>query len=1391
MKNIGKKHLYFNLFILLVISVAFYASTISVEASESVTEAVYGLTSQGAQNNTNSIPGYYDDTITIRFNDTEATKNYTYFYFENPNQCLTFAYQNYMYMPYNMEFNIYQNNQHIGSYFAYYDSMEEYYDVNLREGLNKFHIEDDTGSYSIYINVVYIPSNSNAQRKGEIMQAVINANNQSVDEASFLAAESMVNAQLAIPYDNFDDKISIAGVPTPVSMDKYYNLLYTDQDSVQLNVEASVSAKIYIDGVLSQSLGRSKATIPLAMNKDSTKIDVLYETTGKAYHFCIEKLPPGLDSGVYQDINMKMNEANSQCVDQASYDKSIADIEAYLKQVIGVLKIIKLTGLTGNPDFSLPYQTYVTEQSSLKVSAFSQEPATIIFEGNEIGATNSMWKEANLYLGNGGNRLEIRFGNVIHKIYIFALLDTVKPEIRTALLSEAAEQNGSLTDEAAYQEAVDRLTLIYNCNQDGRVKKLAAGMNHYLALLEDGSVVAWDRNGNPMSVPAAVNKIKDIGAGYDFSVALKADGTVVAWGSNNPGRVLNVPQGLNNVRAISVGWYFCLALKNDGTVVQWGGASVPVPQGLSNVKAVSAGRFHALALKEDGTVVGWGYNDEGEISIPAGLTNVKAISAGDYLSLLLKADGTVVIVNRNYQSYYPAQLTGVKEIFCGDNDTNYAIMNNGSVKVFSQSALYYQDAIQNVPGNGKKAVQVVAYRSYYERPLVLMDDGTVYSPHNEFQPILTGFIKKYTAIGPKIISKSNSILYFENPNQILNVISGGDCQVNFNGQTLKSFTNASEVLSLVLQPGKNNLEISFPDAISNNTRKITMFYLPPEANAAFRQAVLSQVAAADAASVDDNSYNNGINSIMNIKILSIPELGYAMNKPYMIKLSTTGQASLNYDTLAGSLAVSVNGILTAATDALHGSIPFSLKSGQNEIIVQHTNGGTQTYKMCLFYLPPDANAAFRQAVLNQIAAADAASTDDNSYNNGINSIMNMNVFGFPELGHTINKSYSIKLSTKSQASLSYDMFAGSLAVSVNGTPVMTGGTFNGNVSLPLNPGQNEIILQYTNGGIQSYKICLFHLPSESNTMLQQTLGAAIAAADGRMVDEASYQKEVAGIVTAKDLRINNEVIDLNRSFNILYTENNMLSMGVTAYGAVKVLQDFVEFKSFSRDYQNLTLTLHNGVNNLEVQFGEGTAQAVYKICIFYIPANAEPGFRTYISTAVAAARQKSFDQNSYSLEIKGIIQNSKQLTFSNFIGNLDLSRKYRVLYTELSQLNIQCSTAERADISMVKMSNASGVSGSESYVVGGTTGNYTIPLVEGRNLLQVSYTEFGEVHTYFYAIFRGSSQFGNKTKNNIINEVIKADNALVNNDGLTYNIKLADVTNSYFWNLEKNWFKWL
>jgi len=180
-----------------------------------------------------------------------------------------------------------------------------------------------------------------------------------------------------------------------------------------------------------------------------------------------------------------------------------------------------------------------------------------------------------------------------------------------------------------------------------KMKAVAGGWGHSLALRSDGTVVAWgDNYYGQATVPQGLSSVRAIAAGYYHSLALKADGTVVAWGNNDYGQT-NVPSGLSGVVAIAAGAYHSLALRSDGTVVAWGDncyGQTNLPPGLSNVVAITAGGYHNLALKADGTVVAWGDNEYGQTNVPACLSNAIAIAAGSYHSLAIVPEGPVQII---------------------------------------------------------------------------------------------------------------------------------------------------------------------------------------------------------------------------------------------------------------------------------------------------------------------------------------------------------------------------------------------------------------------------------------------------------------------------------------------------------------------------------------------------------------------------------------------------------------------------------------------------------------------------------------------------------------------------------------------------------------------------
>ena len=239
--------------------------------------------------------------------------------------------------------------------------------------------------------------------------------------------------------------------------------------------------------------------------------------------------------------------------------------------------------------------------------------------------------------------------------------------------------------------------------RDLGVTAIATGPDHSMALLKDGTVMAWGRNdysqlglgsGSPAAqpIPVQVRDLKNakaIAAGVYHSLALLEDGTVMAWGYNGQGQLGDgtttsrttpvAVAGLKNVKAITCGTQHNLALLEDGTVMAWGyngygqigdgtNANHPIPvrvAGLEKVKAIAASRqgsdydqAFSMALLEDGTVWAWGINNYSQLgdgttasrSIPAEvhfLSGIKAIAAGGWHAMALKGDGTVWVWGYN------------------------------------------------------------------------------------------------------------------------------------------------------------------------------------------------------------------------------------------------------------------------------------------------------------------------------------------------------------------------------------------------------------------------------------------------------------------------------------------------------------------------------------------------------------------------------------------------------------------------------------------------------------------------------------------------------------------------------------------------------------------------
>ena len=252
---------------------------------------------------------------------------------------------------------------------------------------------------------------------------------------------------------------------------------------------------------------------------------------------------------------------------------------------------------------------------------------------------------------------------------------------------------------SSVQDATKKRTLFVSVNP--MRGSIAAGLYHNLALTTDGTVMSWgdDAKGqlgddtnfafktSPVFVTGLTNVVA-VAAGYEHSLALLDNGTVYAWGSDTEGQLGNgaplVNQALKvqtqiagGVIAIAANGTYSLALTSSGQIISWGsddygqlgngGTNTDNPStgtvtgAQNNNVAIVAGTHHALSLQADGTMLTWGDNNAGQLGVGAAtpqqtapvqitsLQNIIALSAGFEHSLALKSDGTLLAWGRDLE----------------------------------------------------------------------------------------------------------------------------------------------------------------------------------------------------------------------------------------------------------------------------------------------------------------------------------------------------------------------------------------------------------------------------------------------------------------------------------------------------------------------------------------------------------------------------------------------------------------------------------------------------------------------------------------------------------------------------------------------------------------------
>jgi hypothetical protein len=223
-----------------------------------------------------------------------------------------------------------------------------------------------------------------------------------------------------------------------------------------------------------------------------------------------------------------------------------------------------------------------------------------------------------------------------------------------------------------------------NGNNLTGVSGISVGLNHSIALLNNGKITGWGDNTNLQtsgttgfydwdSTPVGqITGATKIAAGLYHNFALLNNKSITGWGSNIYSKITG-GYNLTGVVNISAGENHSIALLANGKVTGWGDNSYGQVSGgflnyanwnstpvgvLTGVIDISAGYNHNLALLKNGRVTGWGLNSDRQIfNISSGslLTGIYGISAGSNHSLFAL---NLSNITTQSSSSIPLQITG-------------------------------------------------------------------------------------------------------------------------------------------------------------------------------------------------------------------------------------------------------------------------------------------------------------------------------------------------------------------------------------------------------------------------------------------------------------------------------------------------------------------------------------------------------------------------------------------------------------------------------------------------------------------------------------------------------------------------------------------------------------
>lgn len=202
------------------------------------------------------------------------------------------------------------------------------------------------------------------------------------------------------------------------------------------------------------------------------------------------------------------------------------------------------------------------------------------------------------------------------------------------------------------------------------VKKVVAGAQHSVALMEWGEVIAWgsgqkEYDYGQSKIPQYFDFTPiDIATDQYTTYILGDNGVVTGYGQMYAYRM--VPK-LTGIKSISVNAGYGVAVTNQDKVTGWGYDFFDIQDNIKNltdVKKVSAGLSHVAIMLNNNNLIGFGDNSYGQLDFPSSLEDVYDIYASEYSTITFhNTEGSgIQIWGKDSNFLFPSGLTEIVDI---------------------------------------------------------------------------------------------------------------------------------------------------------------------------------------------------------------------------------------------------------------------------------------------------------------------------------------------------------------------------------------------------------------------------------------------------------------------------------------------------------------------------------------------------------------------------------------------------------------------------------------------------------------------------------------------------------------------------------------------------------